>query len=189
MAENTIAGVKGTALGYFQNNRVLVITVSILVIIIVWLFISSGIKVRNVEQAAAVKTAEVIQKSEALQSETVKQSLSMFGMPLAWAVRREMMASNMAQVDQYVTDLVKQKGFQQVVVAKEDGKIAVASDRKHIGAAFSTLYPANYLSAEKITVEDKGAGKWLLVIPVMGLNARLGVVAMEYQVPPAAVAP
>ena len=113
----------------------------------------------------------------------VKQSLSMLGIPTAWAIRREMMANNMDQIDQYISDLVKQKGFVQIVVAKADGKIAVASDRKFLGSEFGSLYPASYLTTEKITVEDKGQGKWILVIPVMGLSARIGTVVIDYQAP------
>lgn len=98
-----------------------------------------------------------------------------------------MMANNMDQVDQNVSNLVKQKGFVQIVVAKADGKIAVASDRKFLASPFASLYPASYLTAEKITVEDKGQGKWLLVIPVIGLSARIGTVVMDYEVPPSTV--
>ena len=100
-----------------------------------------------------------------------------------------MIDGNMAQVDQYISDLVKQKGFEQIVVAKENGKVAVASDRKNLGVDFSGLYASTYLTAYKITVENKGQGKWLLVIPVMGLSARLGTIAIDYQVPAAAPAP
>lgn len=177
--------IKGAAMGLFQQNRALAIVVAIFIVITGWLYISSSLKMRNVEENAAAQQAALVKQSEALQSETVKHSLTMFGMPLAWAVRREMMSSNLDQVDQYVTDLVKQKGFVQVVVAKDDGKVAVASDRKNLGAAFSTLYSAEYLTADKITVEEKGSGKWLLIVPVMGLNTRLGTLAIDYQVPPA----
>jgi len=83
-----------------------------------------------------------------------------------------------------VTDLVKQEGFESVAVAKADGVIAVASDRRQVGAAFGSLYAERYLTAEQITAEETAPGQWLLVVPVMGLNARLGTVAIEYQAPP-----
>lgn len=62
-----------------------------------------------------------------------------------------------------------------------------ASDRKFLASPFASLYPASYLTVEKITAEDMGQGKWLLVIPVMGLSAHIGTVVMDYQVPPATV--
>jgi len=55
-----------------------------------------------------------------------------------------MMANNLEQVDQYVMNLMKQKGFAQVV-------------------------------------PEKPEGKRLPVVPIMGLSARLGTVAVEYQ--------
>ena len=35
--------------------------------------------------------------------------------------------------------------------------------------------------------EETVPGQWLLVVPVMGLSARLGTVAIDYQAPPAAL--
>ena len=188
MSENNMGNTKGAAKGIFQRNRVLVVVVVISLLIIGWMYISSSLNMRNVEQAAEARLAALVKQSEARQTETVRQSLTMLGIPMAWAIRREMMANNLDQVDQYVLDLVKQKGFEQIVVAKADGKIALASDRKNLGADFSSLYASSYLTAEKITVEEKAQGKWLLVVPIMGLSERLGTVAVDYQVPPLAVA-
>ncbi|MGV8935164.1 MAG: hypothetical protein ACOH1I_11095 [Gallionellaceae bacterium] len=189
MDANNIESIKGTALSVFQKNRTLVIVIVVFVVLLGWVYISSSLKVRNVESAVAEKQMDIVKKSEERQTEIVKQSLEIFCTPLAWAVRREMIDGNMAQVDQYVSDLVKQKGFEQIVVAKENGKVAVASDRKNLGADFSSLYASNYLTSDKITVENKGQGKWLLVIPVMGLSARLGTIAIDYQVPADAPTP
>ncbi|HUX63319.1 hypothetical protein [Sulfuricella sp.] len=183
MAETSMGNQEAGAMGFWHRYRLLIVVVAISVAIIGWLYVSKGMAVRHVEEAAAAQRAELVKQAEARQTETVRQSLTMFGVPLAWAIRREMMADNLDQVDQSVTDLVKQKGFERVVVAKADGSVMVASDRKHKGAAFSRLYAERYLGAEQISAEETGPGKWLVVVPIMGLNARLGTVAMDYQAP------
>jgi hypothetical protein len=43
------------------------------------------------------------------------------------------------------------------------------------------------LSAAQIVAEETAPGQWLLVVPVMGLTARLGTVAINYQAPPPAL--
>jgi hypothetical protein len=86
-----------------------------------------------------------------------------------------------------VTDLVKLEGVEGVTVAQADGSVAVASDRRHLGAAFGSLYAERYLTEEQITAEETAPGQWLLVVPVMGLNARLGTVAIDYRAPPFAL--
>lgn len=171
------------ALGFWHRYRLLIIVSVICLAIIGWLYVSKGIAVRQAQEAVAVQRAEWVKQAEARQADQVKQSLSQFGVPLAWAIRREMMGGNLDQVDQYVTDLVKLEGVEGVAVAQADGTIAVASDRRHLGATFGSLYAERYLTAEQITAEETAPGQWLLVVPVMGLNARLGTVAIDYRAP------
>jgi hypothetical protein len=184
MTEANMGEQEAGTTGFWHRYRLLIVVTAIAVAIIGWLTISKGMAVRHAEETVAVQRAELMKQAEIRQAETVKQSLEMFGVPLAWAIRREMMADSIDQVDQYVTDLVKHKGFERVVVAKADGAVVVASDRKQLGAAFSSVYPERYLTAEQISVEQTAPGKWLLVVPIMGLSARLGTVAIDYQAPP-----
>jgi hypothetical protein len=179
------------ALGIWNRHRLAIIVAVIGLVIIGWFYVSKGIAVRQAQEAVkqaqedvAVQRAEWVKQAEARHAEMVKQSLSQFSVPLAWAIRREMMGGNLDQVDQYVTDLVKQEGFEGVTVAKADGSITVASDRRHVGAAFGSLYAERYLTAEQISAEEIAPGQWLLVVPVMGLTARLGTVAIDYRAPP-----
>jgi len=179
--------------GFWHRYRLPIVVAVIGIAIIGWLYVSNGIAVRQAQDAVteaqesvAAQRAEWDRQAEARQAAMVKQSLSQFGVPLAWAIRREMMGGNLDQVDQYVTDLVKLDGFEGVTVAKADGSIVVASDRRHLGAAFGSLYAERYLTAEQITAEETAPGQWLLVVPVMGLNARLGTVAIDYRAPPSA---
>ncbi|MBU1395787.1 MAG: hypothetical protein KKE84_06545 [Gammaproteobacteria bacterium] len=174
------------ARGFWHRYRLPIIVAVIGIAIIGWLVVSKGTAVRQAQETVAAQRAEWVKQAEARQAGMVKQSLNLFGVPLAWAVRREMMAGNLDQVDQYVTDLVKLEGVEGVTVAQADGSVAVASDRRHLGTAFGGLYAERHLTAEQITAEETAPGQWLLVVPVMGLNARLGTVAIEYRAPPSA---
>lgn len=179
--------------GFWHRYRLPIIVAVIGIALIGWLYVSTGIALRQAQDAVtraqesvAAQRAEWSKQAEARQAELVKQSLNQFGVPLAWAIRREMMAGNLDQVDQYVTDLVKLDGFEGVTVAKADGSIVVASDRRNMGVAFGSLYAERYLTAEQISAEETAPGQWLLMVPVMGLNTRLGTVAIDYRAPPSA---
>jgi len=169
------------ALGFWHRYRLLIIVAVIGLAIIGWLYVSKGIAVRQAHETVAAQRAEWDKQAEAREAGMVKQSLSQFGVPLAWAVRREMMGGNLDQVDQYVTDLVKLEGVEGVTVAQADGSIVVASDRRHLGTAFGSLYAERHLSTDKISVEEVAPGKWLLIVPIMGLSARLGTVAVDFR--------
>ena len=171
--------------GFWHRYRLLIVVALIGAAIIGWLAVSKGMAVRQAEQAAAAQRAAWVTEIEAREADMQKQSLQTFAIPLAWAIRRELMAGNLDQVDQYASELVKQTGFEEVVVAKADGVVAVASDRKNIGIPFDSLYPARYLTADQIDVEETSPGRWQVFVPIMGLNARLGTVAIDYTTQPA----
>ena len=135
----------------------------------------------QVEQARA--RTQLVEQARQLVDRRSLEEMQRFCIPLAWAVRREVMANNLDQVDQYFTELVQQPGFKSAVLAKPDGKIVVASDRKHLADAFSSLYPAEYLQASDIKVEQTPGGNLRAIIPIMGLNQHLGTVVLEYASP------
>jgi hypothetical protein len=133
-------------------------------------------------EAAAERTAlltQVRQLADARSDEAHRR----FGTALAWAVRGEMVRNNLDQVDQYFAELVRLERISRVVLAGRDGKVLVSSDRKFLSSEASALYPADALSAEQVAVRPDADGGKLLVIPVMGLNARLGTVLVSYRQP------
>lgn len=133
------------------------------------------------EQAKA--RAGLIALAKQMDVQRAELALSRFSVPFAWSIRRELMASNLDQVDQYFTELVQIEGFQSAVLATPDDKVVVASDRKQLAAAFSSLYPADYLQATAIRVDQTASGSLRALIPVMGLNQHLGTVVLEFSPP------
>ena len=109
-------------------------------------------------------------------AEASEASLREFGMALAWAVRGELIRNNFDQVDQFFTEIVKLPGTERALLAGADGKVAVTTDRRHLGVEASTLVPPEALALPQVTVRSEADGTVLLVVPVMGLNDRLGTV-------------
>lgn len=109
-------------------------------------------------------------------AEASESSLREFGMALAWAVRGELIRNNLDQVDQFFTEIVKLPGTERALLAGADGKVKVTTDRRHLGVEASTLVPPEALALPQVTVRSEADGTVLLVVPVMGLNDRLGTV-------------
>ncbi|MFP5506747.1 MAG: hypothetical protein ACLGH6_11140 [Gammaproteobacteria bacterium] len=109
-------------------------------------------------------------------AEASEASLSEFGTALAWAVRGEMIRNNLDQVDQFFTEIVKLPGTERALLADADGKVVVSTDRRHLGVEASTVVPPEALLLPQVTVRSEADGTLLLVVPVMGLNDRLGTV-------------
>lgn len=104
-----------------------------------------------------------------------------FGMAMAWAVRGELIRNNLDQVDQFFSELVKISGIEEVLLSDQAGKVLVASDKKHQGGVFAEVYPADLLQAAEIALRPHAEGGELLVIPIMGLNNRLGTLVLRQQ--------
>ncbi|HEY9098873.1 MAG TPA: hypothetical protein VIN38_08385 [Thiobacillus sp.] len=145
----------------------------------------SAVESKLVEaQAQSVQErSELIERARQLDARDDVESLKRFSIPLAWAIRRELMASNLDQVDQYLSELVQMPGFGSAVLANPEDKVMVATDRKNLAEPFSTLYPAQYLQAKEVRIEPTSAGGLRAIIPVMGLNQQLGTLVVEYTSP------
>lgn len=104
-----------------------------------------------------------------------------FGMALAWAVRGEMIRSNLDQVDQFFGEIVKLPNTERVLLVGSDGTVQVSTDRLHLGAQAATLVAPEALLLPEITVRSEADGTRLLVIPVMGLNTRMGTVIVSHR--------
>lgn len=104
-----------------------------------------------------------------------------FGLALAWAVRGETIRNNLEQVDQFSNELVKLPGIDLVIFADAKGKVLVASDKKHQGSDFSQIYPLDLLQVPEVSLRPEGQTGQLLLIPVMGLNSRLGTLVLRQQ--------
>lgn len=140
-------------------------------------------KLALAESQHAQARDQLIEQARELDLRHAEESLRLFSTPFAWAVRREAMAANLDQVDQYFTDLVQLPGFEAAVLAKPDGKIMVASDRKQLAQPFASLYPADYLGFSDIKIMREAGGRLRAVIPVLGLNQQLGTLVLDYTPP------
>ena len=137
-------------------------------------------RLAQVEAQQAEARAQIINQAKQLEDARVEEALRLFSIPFAWAIRRELMAGNVNQVDQYLGQLVQIRGFESAVLAQPDGKVIVASDRKKLVEPFSSLYPDVDLNTNEIKLEKAGNGTFRAIIPILGLNKQLGVVVVEY---------
>ncbi len=140
-------------------------------------------KLSQVEAQQAGAHAQLVNEAKQREDRRAEETLRLFSIPFAWAIRRELMIGNLDRVDQYFGELVQIRGFKSAILAKPDGKIIVASDRKKLVQTFSSLYPGANLDSTEITLEKSGNGSFRAMIPMLGLNKHLGMVVLEYTPP------
>lgn len=129
---------------------------------------------------AAVSNAKTVvaNRANTFIGEQNRTYLRLVGIPLVWAVRSEMLRDNYEQVNQYLALYVKEKSINALVVARQDGIIVAATDKKLQDSKISEFFPSNVTDVETITISIKDTGEYQVVSPIMGLNEKIGVLIL-----------
>lgn len=130
----------------------------------------------------AVKSAEahLTEQATRIITDQNKMFLRLAVVPLVWAVRSEMIRENYDQINQYLNQFVKEQNMKEIVVAKPDGTIVVATNKKLEGKSIDGAFPSSVLQEDKTTVSTLENGDIMVVSPVMGLSTQVGVLILLY---------
>lgn len=123
------------------------------------------------------KQQQFTERAEIQYIDMQRQEMKLFALPLAWSVRKELMRFNYEQIDEYFNALIKRKGFGLIMLVDPSGTIKVSTDRKLQGSPFSRSYPGMNLGSSELVFYPVQKGKSMLLVPVMGLNEKIGTIA------------
>ena len=160
-----------------------VMLVGVIVVILVW----KTIAVSKVESDMAKKLEGervlITQQAREYADQQYTKEEERFGQVLSWAVRGELIRHNIDQIDQYLSEIVKMKDTERVVLISEDGQLLVSTDKRLEETKGVELFPKEILNLQKVTVKSDVDGKKILVVPVMGLNKKIATVVVSYKQP------
>ncbi|MEW6132066.1 MAG: hypothetical protein AB1591_02715 [Pseudomonadota bacterium] len=181
------ANKKSNPIGMLQSIKLPLWVSVLLVLLLIFGFFWKqaavvDVEARMQEQSRLFEADKTALRAEAAamlaqKSETAHRQL---GTVLSWAIRSEMIRDNLDQIDQYFAELVKTENIKLAVLADTNGKLLVSSDKKFQDGEFSQVFPADLLAEAQVAIRDGQDGNKLLVIPVMGLNSRLGTAVVSY---------
>jgi hypothetical protein len=126
------------------------------------------------------RVKELAELAESRSVVVQRQDIQLFALPLAWSVRKELMRSNYDQIDEYFNELIQRKGFGVIMLLDPAGTIKVSTDRKLQGSSFLMHYPQMKLAASVPVSYALPERKSMFLVPVMGLNSRIGTIAFIY---------
>jgi len=152
----------------------------IIVVIFAWKVIAVGkVEADMAKQLARESASMELQAREYADSQYNKEE-ERFGQVLSWAVRSELIRDNLDTIDQYLGEIVKMRDTEKVVLIGEDGQLLVSTDKRLEDSDGGDIYPDEILNLRNITIKSDVDGKKLLVVPIMGLNNRIGTVIVSY---------
>lgn len=189
-----ILGNKFAPIADLQNKQLpswaLLVFLGVLLLMFIWKQIAVNQAESRLEKGEAriaqqleEKSKELVTKAREYADNQYKKEEERFGQVLAWAVRGELIRNNLDQIDQYLTELVKTRDTERVVLISDEGKLLVSTDKKLESEEAASLYPQEILGLQTVTVKSDVNNRKLLVVPVMGLNKRLATIVISYNPP------
>jgi hypothetical protein len=157
---------------FWKKHFLKLFLVLLLIVSIVWGYVEKRSTISTYEkQITEINTAHE-NEIEVLEGEHLKQLVS----TLALAVRSEMIAENMNQVNQYFVQSLKTVNVQRILLVNQNtGKAILSTNKKDEGAIFGKKELVN----TKNPVTKVYDNSTYAATPIMGLNTQLGVLIMQ----------
>lgn len=155
---------------------IIVVLVAAAVGIYLWKLISENNLRRNMQDQRIVLT----ERAQFIMDNKTNDLLNLMTVPFVWAVRREMIRENYDQINEYLTQFVKNREIKKILVVDTNSIIVAATDKKQEGKPFSTYYQQEYLERTDINIANDSEGNIQIVAPIMGLNQRIGTLLITY---------
>lgn len=159
------------------------VLVGIIVIVFAWKVIAVNKVESDMTKELENERVLITQQAREYADKQYIREEERFGQVLSWAVRGELIRNNLDQVDQYLSELVKMRDTERVVLISEDGQLLVSTDKRLEETKGTEIFPSEILNLQKITVKSDVDGKKILVVPVMGLNKKIATVVVSYNLP------
>lgn len=178
----------GTGSSLSRSSKAYLVIIALLVILLGVMYVWKLIDDHNTGSQLEQQKSRLAQRAQQQLTEQGANLLKFSVMSLAWAVRSDMMAGNLPQINNYFNELVRLPQIRQITLVRADGLIVLSTNKKLQGQPGGSHFPATLLRQDHVSVGPDGSGGLQAVSPVFGLNRRLGVLIIAYG-PEAAQAP
>ena len=165
---------KKSKFGAFVLRHKMVFTLLLIILVIsLWAFI----KISLIENQSKKDILKLKSDYENRLDSITAKNLMLTSKVFSWAIRSELTRDNKEQVNQFFLNFIKEPGVSKVeFVNALDGKVSLSTNKKDEGSAYTNQVAL--LTNE--TINYKTDSVLNVVTPVMGLNNKLGVLVIEF---------
>lgn len=168
---------------YTFTAKQLLIAGLVVLLVMAGLFIWRLLQVNRLEKEGAESEAALKAQARTQLLENSKRQLKLLAKPYTWAVRTAMLQSNLAQVNEYANDIVKEKNVVSVMVVDTKNTVLSSTNKKYEGKGYLSFGTPYYLTVDSATVHQVNDSLLVLASPVMSFNDKLGTIIFSYAVP------
>jgi hypothetical protein len=165
-----------------RSNRPFWIAIGVLVLLLIGLYAWKVASVNRIEDQLAEQQQAWEQGARHAVQQNTRAMLGLAAVPLGLSAREEAMSRNYGLMQERFERLLREPGVERVLYATANDSIAVSTDRSLIGRPLSSAIPAQYSRpvGTNVVLAD---GAYEAVVPITGLNERLGVVVLTFRQP------
>ncbi len=121
----------------------------------------------------------LLARAAALAETALSETASLAGVTLAWAVRAELMRDDLRDVEEYMLQLGKNARVRRAVVAGREGTVIASTDAALEGQRLDRIVEGSL--EQRAEAQKTSEGLLRLVVPIMGLESRMGTLVVEYR--------
>jgi C4-dicarboxylate-specific signal transduction histidine kinase len=159
-----------------QKEIIILILLTIILVLLVWILV-----IRNKYKRDYDKLHSRLKEDKDQEIENRTQALlRLVTIPIQWALRTEMMSGSLAQVEQYLFQIVKEPGIDYAALVDLNGEIKLASDKKTEGKAYKDVFKEDISGMDKMQIVNREHDEKIILAPITGLNEKLGTVILRY---------
>jgi uncharacterized protein YeeX (DUF496 family) len=155
------------------RHKMITFLIAVLVILSLWAFIKISLLENKFKKETLKLKSDYENKIDSLTTKQLMLSSKVF----SWAIRSELTRENKEQVNQFFLNFIKEPGVSKVeFVNALDGRVVLSTNKKDEGSVF----PNQVALVTTETINYRNDSVLSIVSPVMGLNNKLGVLVIEY---------
>lgn len=165
-----------------NNKKPILIIVVIALVLIAATWGWKSIALNKLQNKYDTEKAALISKANQQLMQAHSEHLQLLAKPFVWALRTEMLQGNFNQVNLYMSDMVKERNVQQIIVADNKGLVVASTNKKDEKQLFSVIAKGVDITSNDIRIDTNGS-VITMTSPIMGFNNRLGTLLIKYDVP------
>jgi hypothetical protein len=165
-----------------RSNRPFWIAIGVLVLLLIAMYAWKVASVNRIEDQLAEQQQAWEQGARHAVQQNTRAMLGLAAVPLGLSAREEAMSRNYGLMQERFERMLREPGVERVLYATASDSIAVSTDRSLIGKPLSAAIAVQYSRpvGTNVVLED---GAYQAVVPITGLNERLGVVILTFRQP------
>jgi hypothetical protein len=165
-----------------RSNRPFWIAIGVLALLLIVTYVWKVASVNRIEDRLAEQQAVWEEGARHAVQQNTRSMLGLAAVPLGLSAREEALSRNYGLMQERFERLLREPGVERVLYATANDSIAVSTDRSLIGRPLSSAIPERYSRpvGTNVVFEE---GAYLAVVPITGLNERLGVVVLTFRHP------